>query len=173
MVDDRAVPETWHWEVYGERKGPISEDDISKKIESGELSYGSLVWQKGFKEWVPIENTTLKNYLVTPPPLTGTAVSNKIIWVLAFAPIIGLFLEGVVAGAIAGNIHNYWFITLILNIGLSVVDEKKLKKAGHDTSKMGTAWLVPVYLYKRARILKHNLSYFIVWLVCFGLMLFA
>jgi len=53
------------------------------------------------------------------------------------------------------------------------MDERKLKAAGHDTKKMGGAWLVPVYLYKRARVLKHNLAYFIVWVVCFVAILVA
>ena len=35
---------------------------------------------------------------------------------------------------------------------------KESKKAGHDTSKMGSAWIVPVYLYKRAHVLKQNFT---------------
>ena len=32
-------------------------------------------------------------------------------------------------------------------------------------------WLIPVYLYQRAKVLNQNLAYFIVWIVCFALML--
>jgi hypothetical protein len=76
-----------------------------------------------------------------------------------------------VADAAASN-GKYWFITLALNIGLSYFDETRLKKAGHNTDKFkGWVWLVPVYLYQRATNLKQNLAYFIVWIVCFALIL--
>jgi hypothetical protein len=67
---------------------------------------------------------------------------------------------------------HFWWIVIILNIALSLLDERKLKKAGYQTSKMGSAWLVPIYLYKRATTLKQNLGYFFVWLACFGASLF-
>ena len=108
-----------------------------------------------------------------PPPLTGEAVDNTIIWVLAFAPLIGVILEGFFSGLTGIPETALWFITLMLNVILGYADEKKLKAAGHDTSKMGAAWLVPVYLFKRAKILKHNYAYFIVWCVLFGLLLIA
>jgi hypothetical protein len=47
------------------------------------------------------------------------------------------------------------------------MDEKKLVKAGVDTSKMGSAWLIPIYLYKRAEVLKQSPAYFWVWLIAF------
>ena len=68
----------------------------------------------------------------------------------------------------------YWFVTLGLNIALAFFDEKRLKNAGHNTDKFkGWVWLVPVYLYQRAKATKQNLAYFIVWIVCFVLVLFS
>lgn len=67
-----------------------------------------------------------------------------------------------------------WYITLALNILLGIFDEKRLQKAGHNTARFkGWIWLVPVYLYQRAQYLQQNLAYFIVWLVCFALVLIA
>ena len=86
---------------------------------------------------------------------------------LAFAPLIGEFIAGLLGGLTKSSMDKFWWVTLALNIGLSLLDERKLKAAGHDTKAMGGAWLVPVYLYKRAQVLKHNLAYFIVWVVCF------
>lgn len=113
----------------------------------------------------------------------GAAVDNGVVWVLAFAPLIGYLLEYVVAYLVNSNEWraeaamqggSYWYITLLLNIGLSFLDEKRLEKAGCDTSKFkGMVWLVPVYLYQRAQALHHNLAYFITWVVCFVLILFA
>lgn len=134
--------------------------------------------------WLKVESTELGVHLEqnSPPPLVGDSVNNTLIWVLAFAPLIGYFLEWVVAGAMYGE-HGaavamanskFWFITLVLNIILCVLDEKKLKAAGHDTAKLkGWTWLVPVYLYQRAQVTRQNLAYFITWMVCFVLILFA
>jgi len=36
---------------------------------------------------------------------------------------------------------------------------------------MGSAWLVPVYLFNRAKVLKQNNAYFIIWVVLFCLSL--
>lgn len=159
----------------------MDEAKLRELIDAGVLKRGAHVWKKDFPDWTAIENTHLKSYLKSPPPLTGARVSNTIVWVLAFAPLIGLFLEyffwGLVSAMRYGGVYQYgrqlFFMTPILNIALSIVDEKKLKKAGHDTPGMGRAWLVPVYLFKRSKALKQNLAYFIVWIVCFVVVLFA
>ncbi|WP_186350706.1 hypothetical protein [Pseudomonas fragi] len=66
------------------------------------------------------------------------------------------------------------FISIILNIALSYFDEKRLQKAGHDTSKFkGMVWLVPVYLFQRAKALNQNMAFFAVWIVSFALVLFG
>jgi hypothetical protein len=104
--------------------------------------------------------------------VTGPA-GNLIVWLSALSPIIGIFFEmlGIVL------IGAPWLIVPdVVALGLSVYlayqDRKKLKVKGYDTSKLGPPWLVPLYLYKRARMLKHKLTYFIVWCaLCAGLIL--
>ncbi|TVL08690.1 hypothetical protein AYI82_10140 [Shewanella algae] len=170
----------WFYEAKGERKGGVSEVAIVELIKNGTISYGTSVWRKGFPDWMKVENTELKAHLddSAPPPLTGENVNNTIIWFLAFAPAIGLFLEGFVAGIVYGDNEyrieeaisgaEFWYITLILNIALSIFDSKRLKAAGHNTDKFkGWVWLVPVYLFQRAKALKQNYAYFAVWIVCF------
>lgn len=127
---------------------------------------------------VPVATASKGN--VTALPSVGISVNNTLVWILAFAPIIGEVSQGLIAGLgfLIGLIANpyvsykkLWFVTLILNIVLSLADEKKLKRQGIDTSQLGSAWLVPVYLYKRAQVLKQNIAYFIVWIVSFVLIL--
>jgi len=96
-------------------------------------------------------------------------IDNTLIWTLAFAPILGAILEQVLKNSL-GNAWIFSLATLGLNITLAVLDEKKLQKQGYDTSSFGGAWIIPVYLYKRAKMFNHNLSYFIVWIVCFALL---
>lgn len=172
---------SWFYEEDGRRKGPITEEVIVKLIQAGKISYGSLVWKNGFSEWLKMEDTELRHHLgkVVPPPISGKHVNNTIVWVLAFAPLIGFLFEVFVsfmidgsgdAGAAAIDNDKYWYITLALNIGLSYFDEKRLGQAGWDTSKFkGMTWLVPVYLFKRAKVLNQSLAYFIVWLACFAI----
>jgi hypothetical protein len=169
----------WFYQEDGHRKGPVTEVFIIGLIKAAKITYGSLVWKSGFPEWLKVEDTELRAHLekVSPPPITGKHVNNTIVWILAFAPMIGLFLEAFLAYAFSSSDgaakaalgdNKYWFITLALNIGLSYVDENRLGRAGYDTSKFkGMTWLVPVYLFKRAKALNQSLGYFIVWLVCF------
>lgn len=179
METDISNASVWFHEENGQRKGPVTQTEIMNLIKSGTVTYGTAVWRKDYPDWLAVENTDLRPHLleVAPPPLSGAHVNNTFVWILAFAPLIGLFLEGIVAGALSDNefsaelaIANskYWFVTLILNIGLSYLDERKLKAAGHNTEKFkGWVWLVPVYLFQRSKAMKQNLAYFSVWIVCF------
>ena len=169
----------WHYELDGKKYGPISYAEISGLIKKETLSRESLVWKKGFDDWKQIIDTELKDLFTNsePPPLTGKKVNNVFIWLLAFAPIIGFFLEVIFAYSINDNEliadtkianSNYWYITLILNILLAVFDDIKLKNAGHKTNNLGWAiFLIPVYLWKRSNLTKQSKSYFWVWIVSF------
>jgi hypothetical protein len=169
----------WFYEDKGERKGTYNQQQIINLIKTGKLSYGSMVWKKGMPDWMQIERTELRHHLedVSPPPLTGTAVNNKVVWVLAFAPLIGYLLESFIAGLL-GSTHSqwerdmsenrYWYVTVILNITLCLFDDRLLKQAGYDMRRFKWwVFVVPVYLYQRAKLLKQNQACFIAWIVCF------
>ncbi|MFC7286443.1 hypothetical protein DBR37_04625 [Herminiimonas sp. KBW02] len=103
--------------------------------------------------------------------------NNKIMWTLAFAPLIGLFVESIVAGVFAPSQYyamqdmaasKYWYISLILNISLCMGDEAGLKKDGINTANFGKfSILVPVYLWKRAKAFNHSPAYFWTWIGTF------
>ena len=98
---------------------------------------------------------------------------NLIVWLLALSPIVGIFFEmlGIVLIGVPWLIVPD-VIALGLSVCLAYLDRKKLEAKGYDTSKLGPSWLVPIYLFKRARMLKHKLTYFIVWCaLCAGLVL--
>lgn len=196
VTEQEPSNDFWFYEEEGQRKGAISNSEIFDLIESGKLTYGALVWKKGFADWMRLENTELKVHLkeiTTPPPISGGNIKNGLVWILAFAPIIGLLLEYFVS-SISANIEweflgedrirhyalvglaerQYWYVTLIFNIALSYADSTVLKRAGYNTDKFkGWVWLVPVYLYQRATHLKQNLAYFIAWIICFFLVFLA
>ena len=177
---------TWFYESNGQRKGPISEAEVRQLIQAAAISRKTPVWRQGLSAWTPAGNTELHTQFgdTRVAPLTGRSVGNSIVWTLAFAPLIGNLIEWVIAGVIhQGNVHAiqaamknspYWLVTLALNIALSMLDEKRLQNAGHDTSSFkGWTWVVPVYLYQRAKTTRQNLAYFIVWITCFALVLLA
>ena len=180
-----ATADKWFYEEKGQRLGGIDEPAMIAMIQSGKLRHGSSVWKQGFADWIKLEDTPLRIHLdqLSPPPLTGQHVSNTLIWVLAFAPILGLFLESFIAMLVYGNESRamnavsdgkLFYITVALNILLCVLDEKRLQKAGHDTNAFkGWVWIVPVYLYQRAKQLKQNLAYFAVWIASFVLVLLS
>lgn len=114
--------------------------------------------------------------------LPSISTNNTLVWILAFAPIIGSILEYILAYLVHGNEYRaqialskgyYFWVTLILNIVLSVLDEKNLQKSNIDTAPFGSAFLVPVYLFKRAKVLNQNKAYFIVWIACFAVALIS
>lgn len=161
----------WYYSREGQRVGPFGESELVAMLSREELPPDTMVWQTGWVEWRPIAQTELIRNASAPPPLVGEAVSNTWVWVLAFAPVLGAFAEGFVSVLFAISIGYLWWITVLLNIVLATLDERKLQLAGHDTGRMGAAWIIPVYLFKRAKVLRQNNAYFIVWCVLFGLIL--
>ena len=95
----------WFYEENGQRKGPVSENEMVQFIKSSVISHGTSVLKQGFPDWLKVENTDLRVHLdnSAPPPLSGEHINNTLVWVLAFAPLIGYFLEWVVAGAVHGG----------------------------------------------------------------------
>jgi hypothetical protein len=168
----------WHYEKNGVRHDGVTEEEMTGRIKCGELTASTLVWQPGMTDWQPLSTTPLMAALaqrITPPALPGHRIPGGVVWTLAFAPIIGYALELWTAGlsgmafekaydAVSGG--KYWFITLLLNIALGYLDERRLRKAGVDTTAFGKmAWLIPFYLWRRAKSLGQKPAYFWVWLV--------
>lgn len=178
-----AATATWFHEADGTRHGPLSESAMIELIKSGTITANTAVWTPGFSDWMKVEGTTLKIHLdrSSPPPLSGEHLKNTTVWFLAFAPLIGLVLEYLLASVLQPNVflakiafdnNKYWLVTVALNIGLCIFDLHQLKQAGYDTSKLQKfGFIVPVYLYQRAMALQQNLAYFIVWIASFVTML--
>ncbi|VVE15957.1 DUF4339 domain-containing protein [Pandoraea soli] len=179
------MTDSWHYEKNGQRIGAISATEIGALIQNRTIDGKTLVWSQGLADWTPLAETDLAVHLrqaSAPPVLPAARISNTIVWILAFAPIIGVLLEATFAAAIAPDYlastaataalrsNQYWYITLLLNIGLSLLDDRQLKRAGVNTSAFGKfAFIVPVYLWKRATSLRQPKAYFWVWLAAFVL----
>lgn len=181
---------TWHYEQDGQRHGPVSSDVITALVHANTLNGQSLVWRPGMPGWTSLSQTELGSQMSlsqAPPALPSHKISNIAVGFLSAAPVIGYLLQAMVIGALSSGefttdeeiinaLHSnrFWYITLLLNIGLSLWDCKRLKKAGVDTEGFGkTALIVPVYLWQRAKSLQSGIHFFWIWLACFGFTLLA
>lgn len=46
----------WHIAVGGETVGPLSENEVLRRIEDGELDYETSIWRDGFDDWAPLSS---------------------------------------------------------------------------------------------------------------------
>lgn len=171
------VEDGWFYFRNGTRVGPVSLDALRDGAGRGELDRTTMVWNAGLPDWVAAADAGLVGALLPhePPPATGKMVDNRVVWVLAFAPIIGVVIAGFVAGALEpdslrrmGELYeDLLWVTLGLNVVLGVWDEKRLEKAGVRMEGVAAGWIVPVYLWQRAKRLRQPPSYFWVWLATF------
>lgn len=177
MTNDKS--ETWHYTLKGERLGPVLETALIEMIKEGKLSQDSKVWRNGMPDWVSIRESEISIDWDGPPPLDGSSLKNSYVWFVAFSPIIGLFIEyvfGIIEygdpalGALAVATGKYWYVTLSLNIGGCLGDQAYLKKAGHS-DKTFDFWifLVPIYLFKRAKKYNTGSGYAWTWIAMFAL----
>ncbi len=155
----------WFISRNGSREGPLQDPEVASLIQSGQVGRETLVWTFGLQDWKPAIQTRLAGLFSVPPPLVGDAINNTPMWILAFAPIIGSVGQVVLAPVFETPASNLWFLTIILNIILCLIDERVLTRAGHSTSRFkGWIWLVPVYMYQRAETLRQPKTYFALWI---------
>ena len=165
----------WHYVIKGKQYGPVSKDNIISLYKKGTITVTTKVWRPGFANWTELTETEIMNDGSQPPLLQGTDVKNTLIWVLAFTPIIGMIFEIIISDITHIEVSNLWFITVIINIIICTSDAAYLKKLGY-TEKGLFFWgltFIPIYLLKRAKLLKQKYYYVVVWIISFAILLFS
>lgn len=109
----------------------------------------------------------------TSPVLDRSAADPWLAWLIALAPLLGVLVAlglSTVSGALA---YSSGFVTLGLNIGLTVWDERRLRRDGLiGDGLLGWAILfIPVYLFKRQRALGQTMAIPAVWVCTFAIAL--
>lgn len=164
-VNIKANPGEWFYVSNGERIGPFSEQAIKNFIKAGKITKDTKVWD-GNGEWQKASLTSIGYFFKTDenslPPLSGEDVDNKFAWLIVAVPLIGLFIE-----LLAGE--ELFKVYFLLNVGACVLDAKRLQAAGHEAPNTFWVMFIPVYLWKRADMLKQKRSYFYGWLAAFFL----
>jgi hypothetical protein len=70
-----AAEPQWFYARENQSHGPVSQSELVKLFEKGELPLTTLVWQRPMKEWKSASETELADLaeVGTPPPLPGAA----------------------------------------------------------------------------------------------------
>jgi hypothetical protein len=62
----------WFYEQQGERRGPVSRDELFARLSAGEITPATLVWREGLADWIPFSSSELASVATTgktPPPM--------------------------------------------------------------------------------------------------------
>jgi hypothetical protein len=113
-----------------------------------------------------------------PPVGTGGAgfgewaapakVDNSFAWAIAFAPLLIVLINGLLAVMGGGSGATLAFLAAVgLNVALALADSRRVRAAGQNLSTALAVLLVPVYLFLRQGRLRQNYAIPIVWCVSF------
>ncbi len=193
MTQDENV---WYYVERGKRAGPVTAEELILLSERSAIRRDTPVWNSKLEDWIPFQNSELatKSPPTLPPPVASAFISNWVVWCLAFSPLllavidatlVQIKLEGLARGGwwnlielrdqgglLTVNQRRVeglpWYITWAVYAIPALIDERKLKAAGHSTKYMPlwAVFVTPVYLFVRAYRLKQFPSYAIAFLVC-------
>lgn len=101
--------------------------------------------------------------------LAGTAVSsstsNAYYWVLSLMPL-SIGVVGIALATLMESTAAYFvsaLLSLFANIALVIADSNELKKSGRDISVWMGFLLIPVYLYRRAKLMGSPQIGLLIW----------
>ena len=100
-------------------------------------------------------------YLPAPPSRPAPSEvppTDAVVWCLALAPLI--------VGLLTYGSPGLWWLVVVVNLALCFWDEKLLKESGCGEVG-GSFFLIPVYLFQRAKLLNDDPHYAWVWIATF------
>ncbi|HET6807093.1 MAG TPA: DUF4339 domain-containing protein [Frateuria sp.] len=163
-----AASDAWYYADKGERNGPCSKADIEQLIRNGTIKRTTSLWS-GAGAWTPAEELFAAMFAPLPesgpPPLASEDVDNRFVWAVVAVPLVGVLIE------LLASRELVW-LYVAANVICCVLDERKLKSAGHKVPASWMTVLVPVYLWQRASLLSQKKHYFWAWIAAFLLSTF-
>lgn len=155
--------ERWWYVSEGERKGPVSDDEIERLLIEGRIALTSLVWKTGMTQWQPAGSVLASKFASLPPEIPSEEVptvtphwrkhlGSTIALVFgAFALIAGLSSiqrGGTSETALIG------FITVLGALAYRSAKKRKLGEARPTTLRKG--WEVVLLLTIGVAVLARN-----------------
>jgi len=181
LTNTTTEDEQWFYTQGGQRKGPVPADELRELLATLTIDGETPVWRKGLADWQPLRNTEIAAHLKdTPPAVAANQLNNGLVWALAFAPLVYLFID--VALLNYQNNHPAddeffetflsplsWLVPVLTNAALCLVDTEQLKRAGYSSGwlTLFALLLAPVYLFVRAQRLRQTPTYGFVWIASF------
>ena len=96
----------------------------------------------------------------------------NLIVILAIAPLLGAILQAIISNFIGIDYSHLMVVFIVINLGLAYYDIDRLKLTGEYNPSLGSPAIIPMYLYRRAKLLNHSYSYAIIWtILCIGVIL--
>jgi hypothetical protein len=64
----------WYYAEAGERKGPVSEDQLRQMVAEGRLKATDMIWKNGIPNWIPLDEVIFlaPSNPNSPPPIPAT-----------------------------------------------------------------------------------------------------
>jgi len=90
----------WFYEQQGERRGPVTREDLLARLAAGEITPATLVWREGLKGWIPLSSSELAPTAATEknppprPPLLSPAPPAMVTSGIFFTPRAGRLRAG-------------------------------------------------------------------------------
>lgn len=111
----------WYYVQEGQRVGPVSEPELAKLFESGQLAPGTLVWTSELKEWAAardVEGLIPTADTAPPLPLSASSVEPNTLasqsepsgeqvrpWVRYWARMLDFFLFSFLGGLVLAFVY--------------------------------------------------------------------
>ncbi|MFW5817928.1 MAG: RDD family protein [Planctomycetota bacterium] len=64
----------WYYVVGGERRGPVSDEQLDSLVRQGEINARTLVWREGMPDWLALEEVRARS------TATDTSSAGPLIW---------------------------------------------------------------------------------------------
>jgi GYF domain 2 len=185
-VNEAAAESVWFYTDHGGQKGPISTAKLKRLIATNQIGKDTHVWRNGLKQWMPIHETELVEGVGNvAPPIPTQFISNSIVWLVAFGPLIFAVIDqeikqNQISNAlstgdvrhllVAGPVGLPFYVQTIVYSILCLVDAIRIERAGYSSGYMRPLafFIVPIYLFVRASKLRQTPYYgfvFILFLV--------
>src|SRR4029077_9752770 len=150
----------WFYTHRGNRVGPVSESQIKLLLSGGQLDGDVQVWRRGMKDWVSVRDSELSDQIQdSPPPLAGGLISNTWVWIIAFLLLVFALADAKIEEMKLQNLaaSGWWNLRVLYHQGglppvapkrpsgmpwgippafytlFGLLDERRLRKAGHST----------------------------------------
>lgn len=153
------------------RVGPVEEAELQRLLAVGTITRDTLVLNSNIgRDFLPLGDTVLAPTATEPPPLPARAVDDSLVWLLVAIPLGSAILEQA-TGRTSTSLWGWPLAIFLVNVAVSVLDERRVIRSGvsNRSIRLGAwVWLVPVYLYQRARALKGPRYYVWAWLASFA-----